>query len=368
MHDSSFQLIVEGADESQWCIHGPGAHPDVRLLEGPLGDFYDAPMSTAYKSRVRQPGSTFLASRDLERHIVLRVAFYGRDWAMWESRFRRAFDPERPATLRVISPLSGERRLQVCEEEHPQMEDGLDPHGQAIVVKKFILIAPNPYWREPVDYVDTFRFDGSNWSSGFVTVTNPTDTIAWPKWTVTAPIKVGLPDVPIGQEHDQDRLVWLPFQAHGSTALVDTDPTKEQVVSNGEPIWELMMGQRFMNPIPPATQETKLPVMVDPFPLVPVILDYRVRIWIAQRLEEFAHLVGLDRILAITPEELAQKLTAWMTEKRPEWVPEITAQTIQALTAKVVAEAIRQTYGRVANIAGAEAQVRLERNWRHPWG
>lgn len=367
MHDN-YQLLVHGVDGSVWPIHGQGAHPQVRLLEGALGDFYDAPLATVHKARVGQPGSTFLASRDLERHVVLRVGFYDRDWELWESRFRRAFSPVVEATLVVRTPVSGERHLKVRLEEHPQFEDGLDPFSQGIMVKKFVLIAHDPYWVEPTPYTDTFTFDGSNWASGSVLVSNPTDVPAWPKWTLTAPAKFGIPDVPIGEDYDQDRLIWVPFQANGSTALIDTDPVQEMVVSNGEPIWELMQGQFFMNQIPAFTPETRLPVMVDPFPLIPVIVDYRVRIWMAQRLEEFVHLIGLDKILVITPEELGEKMTGWMNEVRPGWVPEVPVRVMQQLTSKAIATSIRETYGRVANISGAEAQVRIERRWRHPWG
>lgn len=365
---TEFDLIVVGQDKSRWKIHGKDAHPNIRLLEGALGDFYDAPLATVHKARVGQPGSSYLAARDLERHVVLRVGFYGEDWAWWESLFRRAFAPDRDARLIVRTEQSGERQLHVRMEEHAQYEDNLDPFSQGIMVKKFVLIAHNPYWVEPNDYVDTFRFDGANWASGSVTVNNPCDVPVWPKWTLTAPAKFGLSDVPIGADYDQDRVIWVPFQATGSTALVDTDPTQEMVISNGEPIWELMQGQFFMNQIPAFTPDTQVPVMIDPFPLIPVIIDYRVRIWIAQRLEEFANLIGLDSFLAITPEEYAQKVTEWMTEKRPDWVPELTAQQIQAFTADAIATIIRETYGRITNIAGAEAQVHLERRWRHPWG
>lgn len=367
MHDN-FELTVEGVDGSVWPIHGFGAHDSVRLLDGELGDFYDAPLSTVHKARVGQPGSSFLATRDLERHVVLRIGFYGEDWQLWESRFRHAFSPVSPSNLVVRTPMSGERRLKVRLEEHPQYEDGRDPFSRGIMVKKYVLIAHEPYWVEPVVWRDTFTFNGSNWSSGSVVVSNPTDVPAWPKWTLTAPAKFGLGDIPIGEDHDQDRVIWVPFQATGSTALVDTDPTQEMVVSNGEPIWELMQGQFFMHQIPAFTTDTRIPVLVDPFPLLPVVIDYRVRVWIAQKLEEFCKRVGLDKALAITPEEFGERVTAWMKEKRPEWVPELTAAQIQAFTSKAIAKSIRETYGRFANITGAEAQVHIERRWRHPWG
>ncbi|ALA68547.1 hypothetical protein [Corynebacterium lactis] len=367
MHDN-YQLVVHGVDGSKWPIHGRGEHPQVRLLEGALGDFYDAPLATAHKARVGQPGSSFLGARDLERHVVLRVGFFDTDWQRWESRFRRAFSPTADATLVVRTEQSGERHLRVRLEEHPQFEDGLDPFSQGIMVKKFVLIAHNPYWVDPVIYTDTFTFDGSNWFSGSVTVNNPTDVPVWPKWTLTSPAKFGLGDIPIGQSHDQDRVVWIPFQATGSTALVDTDPIQELITSNGEPLWELMNGQFFMHQIPPFTPDTKIPVRVDPFPLIPVIIDPAVRTWIAQKLEQLVGTMGLRNFLALTPEEIGRRVSEWMQGVRPDWVPELTSKQISEFTGEAIAKILRETYGRITNIAGAEAQIHLERRWRHPWG
>lgn len=367
MHDN-YQLIVHGVDGSVWPIHGRGAHPNVRLLEGALGEFYDAPVATVHKARVGQPGSSFLGARDLERHIVLRMGFYDEDWQLWESRFRRAFSPVADATLVVRTPESGERHLRVRLEEHPQYEDGRDPYAQGIMVKKFVVIAHNPYWFSPTVHTDTFTFDGSNWASGSVTVSNPGDVPVWPKWTLTAPAKFGLGDIAIGESFDQDRVVWIPFQANGSTALIDTDPIQELIVSNGEPVWELMNGQFFLHQIPPFTPDTKIPVMVDPFPLIPVLIDPAVRKWIAQRLEQLVAELGLKSFLALTPEDIGQRVSTWMQGARPEWVPELTAKQISEFTGEAIARILRETYGRIANISGAEAQVHLEWRWRHPWG
>lgn len=369
MNIQEFDLIVEGADGSRWPIHGPSAHgQDVRLLEGSVGELYDAPLTSTYKPRAGQAGASYLGHRWLERHIVLRVAAYGDQWASTESRFRRAFAPDRDAHLVAITPQWGARRLAVRLEEAPEYEDGRDPFSQGISVKKFVLCAADPWWYG-AEHRDEFVFTGTNWAGGSVTVDNPGDVPAWPRWVLTSPAKFGLPDIPIGADHDQDRMVYLPFQPNGRDVLVDTDPLQEMIVANdGTLMWAQMNGQFFQHPIPPFTPPTQLPIYVDPFPLLPIPLPTSWRMWIAVKLRQLAELVGADKLLAMTPEEFAAKVTEWLKGKTPEWIDPVNPDLLAELTADVIARLIRETYGRLTNIAGATAQVRVDRRWSRPWG
>lgn len=370
MHADEFTLIVEGSDGQRWPIHGPEAWGrQVRLAEGSVGELYDAPLSSTYQPRVGQAGSTYLAHRYLERHVVLNMVFFGDEWDRLEQRFRSSLTPGKDATLVVRTNLSGERRLTVRLGEGPTYQDGRDPYSQQVMQKQFSLTAADPWWREPVDYTDTYRFNGTNWVGDHVVVNNPTDVPAWPKWVLTSPAKYGLPDIPIGANHDQDRMVYLPFQPNGRTAVVDTDPLEEMIVANdGTLMWARMNGQFFQHPIPPFTQDTKLPVYVDPFPLLPFDLPYQWRVWIGQKLNALCKTMGVDKLLAMTSEEFGAKIATWLKEHRPDWVPEVPADWLAEMTATMLARLIRETWGRVTNIAGAEAQVRVERRWQRPWG
>lgn len=362
-------IHVVGADGRRWHVHGPGsADSPVRMLAGDVGDLVDAPLESTYKARVGQAGSSYLAHRWLERNVVLRVHIHGDDWWEAESRFTRGLRPDADAFIEVTTARWGTRRLRVRLAETITGDYELDPHVREGVSKQIVLRAADPWWHG-LEHRDEFVFTGTNWAGGSVTVDNPGDVPAWPRWVLTSPAKFGLPDIPIGAEHDQDRMVYLPFQPNGRDVLVDTDPLEEMIVaSDGTLMWAQMNGQFFQNPIPPLTPETRLPVYVDPFPLLPIPLPASWRMWIAVKLRQLAELVGADRLLAMTPEEFAAKVTGWLKGKTPEWIDPVNPDLLAELTADVIARLIRETYGRLTNIAGATAQVRVDRRWQRPWG
>lgn len=369
MHDE-YELWIYGADGSQWPVHGkPSWGRDVRLKEGTLGEFYDAPLSTTYKARAGQPGAQYRGFRYLERHVVLNLVFYNSDWQPLLSRIKRAFAPDRDAQLAVRTPHAGERRLTVRLEEAPKYADGRDPFSRQFAEVQFVLIAADPLWTEPVQYTDEFVFNGSNWAGEGLVVENPTDTPVWPKWVMTAPAKFGIPDIAIGQEYDQDRMLWLPFQpTNRASVLVDTDPGEELITANdGTLLWAKMNGQFPQHPIPPFTPPTVVPVAVDPFPLLPFDLPTSWRMWIGEKLRELVRFMGLEDFLALTPEDIGRKVSDWMKGVTPDWLEPIHPDLIAEFTGSFIAKLIRETYGRIGNIAGATCQVRLDRRWQHPW-
>lgn len=374
MIDEQVKLVVEGVDGSQWVIHGPGSGASpVRLLAGDVGELVDAPFSTTYQPVSGRPGSSFRAVTFPERNVVLNLNIAGDSgdsWARVDSRFRQALSPEEPARLVAITPQSGRRWLNVRLAEHPQLKNSLDPHEQANAVMQYVLVAGDPYWYSQ-ELRDEFVFDGSNWVGGGVTVANPGDVPAWPKWVLTAPAKFGLPDVDLSTPVDArlDRFVYLPFQPTGREVVVDADPFEELIATtDGTLLWAQMNGQFFENPIPPRTTDTVLPVYVDPFPLFPFDIPATWRIWIAEKLSELVALVGLEEVLAMTPEDVGTRIAEWLAGVRPDWLDPILPETIDALTADAIARVIRETYGRFGNIAGATAQVRIQPRWTRPWG
>lgn len=365
-----YELWVHGVDGSRWPIHGRPSHGEcVRLRNGSLGELYDAPLTTTYRARTGQPGASYRGFRFMERHVVLNVVFFGETWHELAARFKRAFAPDRDAHLVVITPHSGERRLAVRLEEAPHYADGVDPFSREFAEYQFVLIAGCPLWVEPVQYTDEFVFNGSNWVGEGVEVSNPTDTPVWPKWVMTAPAKFGLPDIPIGQEYDQQRMLWLPFQpTNRSTVLVDTDPGEELITANdGTLLWAKMNGQFPMHAIPPFTPPTILPVAVDPFPMLPFDLPTSWRLWIAGKLRDLVSTLGLEGFLALTPEQIGDKISTWMKNHAPDWLEPLRPDVIAEFTGRFIGELIRNTYGRIGNIAGATCQIRLDRRWLHPW-
>jgi hypothetical protein len=364
-----FGLTVMGCDGSMWPIHGPESWGrNVRLMEGDMGEFYEPPIKTVHKARVGQPGSSYVGSKTMERHVVLNVDFFGEDWAHDKSRFMRAFAPDKDTKLAVTTPMSGKRLLTVRLEEGPKYLDNRDPFSLAAASYQLVVIAHDPFYYEPVPFRHKFVFNGSNWAGDGITVNNHGDVESWPQWVLISPAKFGLPDQPIGENFDTDRMIFLPWQPVGRTMLVDTNPGAEMVVANDNTqAWADLNGQFFKHPIPPGTPDTRLPVYVDPFPLLDIPLPYQWRMWIAQKLRELVKAIGLDTFLAITPEEIGKKISEWMKGNVPDWVPILSDDLIADFTGDMIAYGIRQTYGSFANIAGATAEIRIPRRWQSPW-
>ena len=92
----SVDVSLHGADGSIWHISGPrSAHSPVVMVEGSVGDLFDAPATTHFKPRAGQSGTTYRGFRMEERNIILRVLIYAdssTEWARVDSDFRRALD------------------------------------------------------------------------------------------------------------------------------------------------------------------------------------------------------------------------------------------------------------------------------------
>lgn len=367
---SGVRITLTGVDGSRWDLHSQ-RDKSVFIEQGGVGDLFDAPATTSYKPRVGQSGSTFTAARHLERHLALPITVHHRDrleWARLDSDFRRAFSYTEAATLTVETDMSGARQLRVRLAEQPQYRGEINPNRHGVSQWLYPLVAANPMW-ESEQYHDEFVFDGLNWFSGSVEVSNPTDQPAWPKWVLSAPAKFILPDVSFRTDNHADRMIDLPFQPLGREVVVDTDPLEEMIVANDATLlWAHMEGQFFSHPIPPHTPPTTIPVAVDPLPHTGWVVPTWLKKIVATEVEKWARALGLAGFFAVTPQQMGQKIREIILALTPDVLERLSPTLIGGLLPEVISEAIVHAYGSVANMAGATAQIRINRQWSRPWG
>lgn len=372
MSNATAQFRIDGVDESVWIVHGAGAGGQgVALEESSVGDLYDTPSATVYRSRVGQPGAVFRGQRFLERHITLRLTAVGvsaSEVVEIDSRLRKAFDYRSPASLVCTTETSGERALEVFLESEPQYQSDLDMHALRVARWEFPLIAPDPHWKGET-VTSEFEFDGLNWSGGTVTVANPSDVPAWPEWVISGQSRFILPDPDLSPGGDRNRQIALPFAPMGHDIVVDTDPAVEMITDTKDAlIWAQMGGQFFNHQIPAKTLPTEIHVGMDPLPMLPWFIPQDWRIWLATKMQEWAVSVGLEAVLTATPDQMASQLKGWMMGQVPSWLTAIDPLMLTELTATLIANAIRDQWVSVGNLVGAVAQVRVDQEWTRPWG
>lgn len=366
------QFRVDGVDESVWIIHGPGAGGQGVILEqGSVGELYDSPVATVYRERVGQPGSVFRGQRYLARHLTLRLTAVGvteSEVAEVDSRLRQAFDYARPARLVCTTDGSGERALSVFLESEPEYQSDVEMGALRVARWEYPLIAPDPHWEGELA-TSEFEFNGLNWDGGSVTVANPADVPVWPTWSLLPPAKWILPDADLSPGGDRTRQIAMPFQKLGHEVFVDTNPAVEMVTDTADSLlWAQMGGQFFNNPIPAHTPPTDLPVSIDPLPMLPWFIPQDWRLWLASKMQEWALDLGMEGILTATPDEMAAKLKGWMVGTVPPWLSAIDPGLLTGIVPSMIANAIRDQWGQVGNMAGAVAQIRVAQLWTRPWG
>lgn len=364
-------VTLEGVDGTIWHLSGQAAwRSPVQLREGSLGDFLDVPVNTSRKSVVGRPGTKFLGSRMLERNLTLPVHVKGdtlQSFTEADSGFRKALDYDRPAKLIVSTVESGQRWLWVRLSESPVFEGTWDPHVDFRAQYSVSVVADDPLWRSETE-TSEFLFTGLNWYGGTVTISNPTDVPCWPKWVLTAPAKWVLPDPDI-THGELGRTVVLPFQPLGHEVVVDTDPTVEMITDTGNALlWAQMGGQFFNHQIPARTMPTQIPVAVDPLPLLPFWIPDEGRRWFAWMMQQFAVATGLDGLMQMTPQQLGEMMAGWIRAATPDWIEGMVDWLLPVLSAENITDALVHQWGQVGNMAGAVAQIRMERQWTRPWG
>ena len=370
MIDEDAQIIIETTDGHRWPVHGEGSYGrSLRLMEGSLGEFYSTPKATTYKSRTGAGGSAFLGSRDLARRWTLRVDTFGPDWDRDMSRFLRGLSTDEDAKVIYRTARWGERVLRFRMEEGSAYRRPLSPGALASASYEIPVISGMPYWCEQVLHTDDWEFTGEGFI-GELEVDNPGTVEAWPEFVLTSPAAWIVPDVDLRNRQGEDRMVPLRFQPHGRDVHIMTSPVQETSVSTDDTLDHWMGGGplHFLNPIPPLTEKTTIPVAVDPLPALELTLPPGWKQWIAERLHQFLRDIGVDPFMQMTPEQVGNMIAGWIRDATPSWLPTIGDGLLAELTGAVFARAIRDHYGTFGNVRGVTAQIILERRYDAPWG
>jgi hypothetical protein len=344
------------------------------MLTGSVGDLFEAPVTVSTKPRAGVAGTTYLGHRVEERNIVLNLLTFDDDpqqWAVTDGQLRRALAYDRDAVLRVETPESGQRWIKVRLAEAPKLNSDVDPHSQAAAEWEITLLALDPWWRGHT-ITDEVVFDGVHFRPT-VTITNPGDVEAWPRWTLTSPAKWALPNPDIAAG-ELDDLTWLPHQPLGRDVVVDTDPLNQTIWSSdnggdwGDGLWAQLNGAFFRKPVPPRTRPTTLPVRIDPLPELEWALPNSLREWVTTRIEARAAAEGANWFMTRTPEQLAAEIRTALQAATGPIIDWLSFNVLDNLVAPYIAQAITDAWGTVGALAGATAQISVETKWLRPWG
>lgn len=282
-------IEIIGVDGSSWTVSGESqGHEGVELDSGPQG-LQEAPRTGNWQQSAFQEGATFMGVSVEPIDLVLGFQIWGdeENWQDVSGRFRKAFDYERLATIRV-STESGTRELGVQLFETPQRDQDFDPRTQQYSLEVYTLRAPWPYWEGEVESDTSVvnlrsRPDSGSkawnnlpaalqamltadtatptYSSGTVEVSNPTDVPLWPQWACTAPGRWGIPDYSWNDDEQATRTITTPTLYSGQGLTIDTYPRNEPYVAeDGSNMPGRFGGVLFLNPIPPFTPRQKIPV------------------------------------------------------------------------------------------------------------
>lgn len=394
MARGKIDVHVTGVDGSRWHVAGEKAPTSgVRIDQNLLGLLTDTPVETVWQSGIGQIGGTFRGYSFAPREITLPVMILdseGESWQRVDSRWRQAWSYTDDSTIEVISEGRARRiraRLHKTPEQKLEESSGQDRGASRMLMH---LIAGDPLW-----YSDTVTepwiFDGVHWT-GSVTVTNPTDMPMWLKWTVTGPASIILPDFSFetregfpGFEHQHRRVV-LPHLRYKWDAVVDSDPTHEQLAVIGKPNFWMLLEKPFLYPVPPHTPPTQLPLAVNPLPLLPEVwkrLDIPFEIPVeflvkmAELLEKILTGIGLDTLeqwsadqVAVRTREALEQAAEWARGIGlvGEWLSTLLRVLSKSKLAELIGDAWGTAWGSAFNLPGAGVQLRMERRWTRPYG
>jgi hypothetical protein len=260
---------------TKFHVYGENAGQEgVWLAHGQVSGIYDTPVTSTWKSGAFQEGSTYRATKYMQRDMLLgfHIVDTTTTWEFNDSAFRLMFDyePDRwwgsayqPTKVVVESEHSGIRSLIVLMSEAPEFDMPVDPskdqHGNVIMK----LRAGKPFWAS-ADHVSEFKGTGTT-GAGTVTVTNPTDRVSYHKFVLTPGTWV-LPDweftgPPGNRTPGMKRSVTVPVTAQNGGAVVDWD--KQELMfrdHNNTNMLGQLAGTFVEFAIPPYTQPTQLPV------------------------------------------------------------------------------------------------------------
>lgn len=285
--DESATIEIVGVDGSVWTVSGQGeGHEGVVLHKGAQG-LQEAPRKTVWSQSASQEGSTPQGVSIDPLDLVLAFDIYGdeENWSDVTSRFRNAWSYEEDTTIKYQSE-SGLRTLQVRMSEAPDRNADKDPRLVQYSLETYTVRAGWPFW-EGEGTTDTMKCElqmkpaeniietmaqalitlfnleplFSNYAQGTVTVSNPTDRPLWPQWICTGPGRWGIPDWSWKDDDQANRVVICPTQSDGEDLSIDTYPRSEPYVSKlNTNIAGRFGGVLFLNPIPPHTPSTEIPI------------------------------------------------------------------------------------------------------------
>lgn len=259
-------------------VHGEKAGQEgVYLAEGQVDGIHDAPVKTTWKSGAFQVGSRYKGLKREHRDMVLgfHLKETTNSYEFNESAFRQAFqyrlDPwdvdRTPTILEVETQLSGRRRLDVLMYEQPEFEAAIDPIKQQYGNLIMKLRAGNPDWYED-DYTDEFSSAASQ-ASGFITVRNDTDQVAYHRFVLT-PATWILPDPSWeggpayrqpGGAHPDRMVDNIKITAANGGAVVNWDRNELAFRDLHNTNIQGQLGSKLLlYPIPPNTPPTPLPI------------------------------------------------------------------------------------------------------------
>ncbi len=201
-------IVVEGVDGERFTIAGPDAGDRGVYLSPGVQVFYDPPVKVVSEEPGNWPGSRYLNHRVLRRDMVFAVEILddgeGKSWLSRDSAWRKAWAFDRDTKLFVTTPESGTRYLKLRLGESPEVDTYTDPRMRTINQVRMVCYAYDPFWYgedkvfTAVTKTDT-SFDPNALQLPWpwpqtqlpketlfidVPVTNPTDQIIWPKWSV----------------------------------------------------------------------------------------------------------------------------------------------------------------------------------------
>ncbi|WKD60925.1 hypothetical protein CCICO_04440 [Corynebacterium ciconiae DSM 44920] len=387
-------IRLVGVDGSVWDLSGRrGGTQGVWLDRAHTGFITDTPVETVWQSSVGQIGGTFRGMNFAPREITLPVMVLddkSRAWQETDSQWRRAWSYREDSILQVMSGDSVRSlrvRLKATPEQKLEESSGQE-RGASLMLMH--LIAGDPLWSSET-VTEPWIFDGVHWT-GNVTVTNPTDMPMWLKWTVTGPASIILPDFSFESRpgypgfDQQRRRIVLPHLRYRWDAVVDSDPTHEQLAVVGKPNFWMLLEKPFLYPVPPRTPPTELPLAVNPLPLLPEVwkrLDIPFEIPVeflvkmAEILERILTGIGLETLeqwsadgIAIRTRKALEEAAEWAKDKgiAGEWLSTLLRVLSKSKLAELIGEAWGHAWGSAFNMPGAGVQVRMERRWTRPYG
>lgn len=252
-------IEIQGCDGSIWHVHGRRAGAEgIALGEKPEG-MIDVPVATTWVQTADGAGAKL--GKVKWEPTDLELVFHSRDTEHAgvpevDSRFRRAFDYERPAIVRVTTRLSGTRELLVTLRESPRKSDRFDMHHTRYTQTVLALRAGSPFWAGKPELYPVRATTASG--SAMVTVWNPTDRPAFPRWVLDAGARWTIPDFDfVGG----NRVITMPASYAGHKVNIDTRWDQRMIDIAGWPnAQEAMGGVMFDNYIPAHTPPTEVPV------------------------------------------------------------------------------------------------------------